>query len=209
MIRICIGMAIAAFSINASAQYKYVGPDGKVVYSDQPPPSSVKGVQKTTIGGNTPAASASTLPFALQGPSKNFPVTLYTAPGCAACDLGRAYLTKRGVPFSEKTITTPEDSALLTEMAGSNSIPVMTIGRNKQVGFEVGAWGGALDSAGYPENNILPPGYKAPPRGPAAPQKVAPVAEAKAKPEAAPTAASPAPPTSTPGADSPNWFKGF
>ena len=209
MIRICIGMAIAAFSISASAQYKYVGPDGKVVYSDQPPPSNVKGVQKTNIGGNTSAGGASNLPFALQGPSRNFPVTLYSAPSCGGCDEGRAFLSKRGIPFSEKTVTTPEDTAHLKEVAGSASIPVMLVGRNKQIGFEVGAWGSALDAAGYPETNVLPPSYKGPARAPAVPEKATPTAEAKAKPDAPGNAAPPAPAPAAPAGERPTWFKGF
>ena len=65
--RFWIGVSLSLFSAVACAQYKYIGPDGKVVYSDTPPPANAKGVQKTNLGGSA-AASASSLPFALQAP---------------------------------------------------------------------------------------------------------------------------------------------
>ena len=196
---------------HALAQYKYTGPDGRVVYSDTPPPASVKGVQKTAIAPATaPAGGASNLPYALQQASRISPVTLFTAPGCAACDAGRAFLTKRGIPFTEKTIKSNEDVQVLTKISGATSIPVLTVGPNKHSGFEAVAWGEALDSAGYPQTSQLPPGYKPPPATSAAPpEKPAPTAQAQPKPvEAEAPPAPPAPPAGDPG-NRPAWFKGF
>lgn len=201
--------ALACLSTSvAMAQYKYVGPDGRVIYSDTPPPASVKGVQKKPLASGTPEASAvSNLPYALQQASRNFPVTLYTAANCGGCDAGRSFLSKRGIPFTEKTVKSNEDIDALKQLSGSTSIPVLLIGSAKQSGFESGAWGEALDAAGYPATSQLPPGYKAPAAVSAAPEKPAPTAQAQPKPE---TAAPPAPPP--PAADAsnrPEWFKGF
>ena len=203
----------ACFSAtHALAQYKYTGPDGRVIYSDTPPPASVKGVQKTAI---VPAAAstdgASNLPYALQQASRTSPVTIFTAPGCTACDAGRAFLTKRGIPFTERTIKSNEDVQALTKITGATSIPVLTVGPNKQTGFEAGAWGETLDIAGYPQTSQLPPGYKPPAVATSAapPEKPAPSAQAQPKPvEAETPPAPPAPPASDQG-DRPAWFKGF
>ncbi|MBL8381897.1 MAG: DUF4124 domain-containing protein, partial [Burkholderiales bacterium] len=103
--------AVAALSGgSALAQYKYIGPDGRVIYSDQPPPPGAKGVQKPATAGNTASTGAGGgLPFALQQAVKNFPVTLYTTNDCDACNQGRNLLTRRGVPFTEKTVRTQDD----------------------------------------------------------------------------------------------------
>lgn len=196
---------------HALAQYKYTGPDGRVVYSDTPPPASVKGAQKVPVAPSAaPPDGASNLPFALQQPARNFPVTLYSAPSCAGCDAGRAFLIKRGIPFTEKTVKSIEDIRELTKATGATSIPVLTVGPNKQAGFEASAWGEALDSAGYPQTSQLPPSYKSPPAISAAPpEKPAPTAQAQPKPaEAEAPPAPPAPPASDPG-NRPAWFKGF
>ena len=215
-IRFWIGVSLSLLSALAGAQYKYIGPDGKVVYSDTPPPANVKGVQKKDIGSaaGPAAAGASNLPYELGLAAKNFPVTLYTTPGCEGCDQGRAFLSKRGIPFAEKTITTNDDLQAVKKIAGSSGLPVMTIGNAKLLGFEPSGWGTSLDTAGYPPNSLLPPSYKAPPPTALAPRKpeVPPPAQPSQSPvEAQATAAAAAAPSVPAEQQSqrPGWFKGF
>ena len=202
-------VVIACFATSSVlAQYKYIGPDGRVVYSDSPPPANVKGVQKKDLAaGAQSAGGASNLPFALQQVSRNFPVTLYTTANCGGCDQGRAYLSKRGIPFSEKTVKSNEDIEALKQQAGATSLPALLVGGNQQVGFEPGAWGELLDTAGYPPTSQLPPSYKAPAATPTVPEKPAPTAQAQPKPEAA-TPPAPSPPAADTSAR-PGWFKGL
>jgi glutaredoxin len=205
----------------ALAQYKYIGPDGRVVYSDQPPPPSAKGAPATKAAP-APVAAAATggagLPFALQQATKNFPVTLYTTTDCDSCSQGRNLLNKRGVPFTEKTVRTQDDIKIFRDATGATQVPVMTLGSNKQVGFEEGAWNGALNAAGYPPNNLLPASYKNPAPAPAAP--FTPEAKTAAAPADAPGTGAPAsapagnaPSSGVPSPDSgnkpPSWFRGF
>ena len=206
-----IPVAAALLSAPAAAQYKYTGPDGRVIYSDTPPPAAPKGakpppVEKKNIAAGVQSSGGTPLPYALQQASRSFPVTLYTAAECAACASGRAYLTKRGIPFTEKTVKSNEDIAALTKLAGAATIPVLTVGSNKQVGYEAGAWGDALDAAGYPATSQLPAGYKAPVAAALVPEKPPEPAEAKPKPEAA---APPSPPPPAQTGEKPTWFKGF
>lgn len=197
----------------ACAQYKYIGPDGRVVYSDTPPPPAAKIVQKPAAGGNVAASTSSSLPYALQQPVKNFPVTIYTTSDCEACTQARNHLTKRGVPFSEKTVRTQEDLKAFKDATGASQVPVMLIGSGKQIGYEEGAWNIALNSAGYPPNNVLPPNYRNSPATAASPEK--PVAQVVVPPAAqpdapaAPQAPAPQAPAPAPQGDRPSWFKGF
>ena len=137
--------------------YKWVGPDGKVSYSDTAPPSSVKQVEKKSIGSG--GANTADLPYELTLAVKNNPVTLYTTAKCPACEEGRKLLGNRGIPFSEKTVATNEDIAHLRQLSGEAQLPVLTIGRNKERGFETGAWNAALTAAGYPASSQLPKNY--------------------------------------------------
>jgi glutaredoxin len=193
-------LLVLFWSANAQAQqlYKWVGPDGKVTYSDIPPPPAAKQVETKSVsfGGGT----VSNLPFELAETVRNNPVALYTSPQCAPCDAGRALLTSRGVPFSEKTVATNEDIARLRQVGGDAQLPLLVVGRNKQKGFESSAWSAALTSAGYPENSKLPPSYRNPPPEAAAPPaktvaaKQVSAEQAQTKPEDVPPPAGNAPP---------------
>ncbi|MNR83681.1 hypothetical protein D3C72_144630 [compost metagenome] len=154
---------------HAHAQlYKWVGQDGKVTYSDTPPPSSAKKVEEKTISATT---VASNLPFELASAIKAAPVTLYTTSKCSGCDSGRALLNARGIPYTEKTVNTNEDLLRLQQAGGDKQLPFLTVGRSKQSGFEAEAWNSMLSAAAYPENSQLPATYRNPAAQPAAPKK--------------------------------------
>lgn len=148
---------------DASAQqiYRSVGPDGKVTFSDKPPlTTTAKAAAAPVVGLPAPAGGATAnLPFELRQAANRFPVTLYTAPGCAPCGSGRAMLASRGVPFTEKTVTTNEDIDALKRIAGAPSLPFMTIGGQQLKGYSDTEWTQFLDAAGYPKTSRLPAGY--------------------------------------------------
>lgn len=160
---------IALFAASAATyaqMYKWVGPDGKVTYSDAPPPTSAKTVETKSVNGT--GSSNANLPFELSEAVKNHPVTLYTGEKCTPCDDGRSLLKARGIPFSEKTVSTNADLDRLRQ-AGGEALPLLVIGRTKQKGFEQGAWNAALTAAGYPVSSKLPTTYRYPQAEAAAP----------------------------------------
>ena len=168
--------------------YKSVGPDGRVTYSDTPP-AAAKQVKSRPLPAG--AASAAQLPYELAQVAKAQPVTLYTADKCAPCDAARAFLAARGVPYSERTVSTSEDIALLRSTAGDAQLPFLTIGRSKEKGFEEGAWNTALNAAGYPKTSQLPANWRNPAPQAAAPRSVPKLADTV---EQAPPAVAPASP---------------
>jgi glutaredoxin len=174
----------------AQAQmYKSVGPDGRVTYSDTPP---AQGAGELRV--NPSSAAAPDLPYALAQAVKANPVTLYTAANCAPCASGRALLVARGVPYTEKTVSSNEDVAALKSVGGDAQLPLLIVGRAKQQGFEEGAWNGALTAAGYPASSMLPRSWRNPAPVAAAPRATQPSpSSAPAADAAAPRAQSSAP----------------
>lgn len=170
-------LALLLTAASAQAQmYKWVGPDGKVNYTDTPPPKSAKNVeQKNLSSGDAP--DTSNLPFEVAEAVKNSPVTLYTGAKCTPCDDSRTFLNTRGIPFREKTVATAEDIARLRQVSGGAQLPILMIGRNKQTGYEPTSWGAALTAAGYPETNKLPKTYRNAPAEAAAPVAPKPTAD--------------------------------
>lgn len=185
-------LCAAAFA--ASAQmYRWTDEKGRVHFSSTPPPAGAKGVQKKDAPGPAPAASTgaggAALPFSVQQAQKDFPITLYTTPGCEGCDAARNLLNNRGLPFKEVSVIEDAQIEELKAAAGANSVPTMIVGRSVQKGFEEGSYNRTLDAAGYPRAGILPP------RRQAAPSQVQPAAEA---PQPLITPASPRGPYATP-----------
>ena len=129
-----IALAALAAAFAATAQtnvYRWVDKDGKVHFSDTPPPEEAKSVSQKRMGGGY--TEESQLPYATQMAMKRNPVTIYTASGCGnPCDRGRELLSKRGVPFSEKNAGGSQaDRDALVKLAGSAEVPLLMIGDNK------------------------------------------------------------------------------
>lgn len=155
------GTALAAGTANAQV-YRITGPDGKVTFSDRPPPDAkATPAQSVAIGGGNGSGTAG-LPMEVRNAANKYPVTLYTATGCAPCDSARSYLRQRGVPFSENTVNTREDVAALQRLSGASNLPFMTIGAQHVPGFSEAEWSQYFDAAGYPKTSQLPASYRNP-----------------------------------------------
>ncbi len=192
-----------ASGVQAQTVYRIVGADGKVTFSDQPPANAQQGKIATTGVGAVAANPSSSIPIELRPIAAKYPVVFYTTTPCAPCDTGRAILTVRGVPFTERTVTTPDDRASLLRLTGDDSMPVLTIGAQRLKGLQESEWVQYLDAAGYPKTSVLPAGYKNAPATPlVAVQKAAPQAAEASKPVSAPAQYQPPPPT-TPGPSNP------
>ena len=141
---------LAALAVESSAQslYRYVDPNGRVVYSDQPPPPTAKDVQPKQLPGNV--IETDPVPLAARQAAERFPVTLYTF-DCDICRDAKALLDKRGVPFETVIVSDEKGAARLKALTGKQSAPVLQVG-DKQVmqGYNEERWQAMLDEAGYP-----------------------------------------------------------
>lgn len=148
----CIFCMFAVYSAQSATLYRWVDTDGKVHYTERPPPPSVaKKVEEKTLG--TAPADDGQLPYASRRAAKNFPVTLYNSDCGEACTRAREHLTKRGIPFNEKNAGTAEIQAELKKLIGALEVPVLAVGTATRLkGYEAGAWDAALDEAGYPKS---------------------------------------------------------
>lgn len=165
----------------AGAQvYKWVDDKGVTHYSDQPPPPSTPARTKVEVKSFSGGSSLADLPPELAEVVRNRPVTLYTTDQCEGCNQARAMLLARGVPFTEKTVTTAEDQAVLKKAGSNGQLPLLLVGRSKQIGYEQNSWEVLLSDAGYPTQKILPATYKNPAPVAAAPPP-APDAAAQAR----------------------------
>jgi len=145
-------LALGAASAFAQSAYRWVGNDGKVHYSDEPPPpAEVKKVEQKRFDASV-IASGGKLSYETRQAAANFPLTLYTTPECdPGCRDARNFLQQRGVPFAEKVVKTADDAAAFKKAAGGDAllVPTLMVGNKAIKGYEAGAWAGALETAGY------------------------------------------------------------
>lgn len=161
---VLLAMCVAA-SAGAAQLYQWKDAQGRMVYSDQPPPPSVRNAQQKSFKGSVIEGNEN---YAARVAREKSPVTLYASACGAPCDQARQLLTERGIPFSNKDPqTSPEAQADLQKLTGRLSVPVLVVGADKVDGFEAGQWQSALDRAGYPKS--APPGRKPTPPVAAAP----------------------------------------
>ena len=188
---LCAIGLVLSWPLVAAAQYKVVGPDGKVTYTDRPPPqTSGKASALPPAAGDAGTANAG-LPFELRQVASRYPVTLYTSAGCDSCDVGRQYLRQRGIPYVEK-VAGGNDGEALVRATGSRAIPALTIGGQVLQGYSADSWASYLDAAGYPKQSRLPGSYTPPPPSPLVAAR--PAAAEVAAPVPAPPPPEPAPP---------------
>ncbi len=145
------GLVLATLCSAAFAQmYRWVDRDGRVHYTQTPPPADAKSVQKKALGAGS-AAPAAGLPYATQEAARKYPVSLYTTPDCGApCDQARSLLVKRTVPFEEISVQRANEIENLKTISGGTKVPVLVVGSQKQAGFLEDAYSALLDTAGYP-----------------------------------------------------------
>ncbi len=157
-----LALLAALAAPSAWAVYKVVGPNGQITFTDVPP--SRPGEQVERVGTPAPVPSeqgANRIPQDLRPIVRKYPVVVYTTPQCPACEDGVHLLRQRGIPYSDKNITTPADVAAYKRIGdGSEKLPLLTVGGVRlPVGFAPDAWNQALTAAGYPQQSHLPKDY--------------------------------------------------
>ncbi|MGL4231127.1 MAG: DUF4124 domain-containing protein [Casimicrobium sp.] len=149
--QIGVGLLLATVATVATAQtvYRWTDANGRVQYSDQPPPPGVKAEERNVKGSSIQNNEAS---LQSDDAQKKSPVTLYTSECGDSCDQAKGYLNRRGIPH---TIVDPTRSAELNKRfkddTGGSVVPVLKIGERKLSGWSESNWASALDGAGYPK----------------------------------------------------------
>lgn len=144
--------ASLCFAAAAQAQlYRWIDDKGGVHYTDQPPPPNAKKVEEKKLTNNV--VQSDKYPYSTQQAINNFPVTLFTGECGDACTSAKAYLVKRGIPFSERLPgKNSADLELLKKTSKENVIPLLSVGKNTNLrGFNESEWASTLDQAGYPK----------------------------------------------------------
>ena len=178
-----IALLMAGAASPSQAQYKVIGSDGRITYTDQPPLAAGDKLSQLKTQRVAPSADVS-LPAELRQVAQRYPVTLYVSANCAPCDQGRQLLRSRGIPHLEKTVVTGDDGEALQRLTTGRDLPALSIGAQVVRGLSSDTWTSYLDAAGYPKESKLPPSYQFPPAAPLTQRTEAPRETVSARPPA-------------------------
>ena len=150
---------------------------GQINYGDRPPSDAqnLLRIDLLQIGEQT----KSMLPYQVRRAASNFPVMLFTAKNCPPCVTARDFLSKRGVPFAERTIESGDDAMEFKRLTNAEGVPVVTLGTQPLLAFNPDDWNSALDATGYPQKSMLPSSFKQDPARPLTQKATAPPPAAK------------------------------
>lgn len=199
MPRAAVALALVLAASASQAQFKVIGTDGKVTYTDREP-SAAEGKVISLGNRNVAAAAEPELPFEIRQAAGKYPVTLFvTSTACEPCTSGRQFLKQRGIPFNERLVVSAEDSEALERLSGAREAPTLMIGSQTLRGYAAEVWASYLDAAGYPRESRLPSTYQYRAATPIVERRESVAARSDARPAAASPAATTAPAAAGPG----------
>ena len=108
--------------------YKWKDAQGRIQYSDSPPPAA-KSTQLKLQSFTGPVQVSR----AIEADSG---VTIYTTEWCGVCKRAKAFFAQNGVPFREWDIEKTEFGAIKFQQLGGSGVPLITVGSEKMAGFD-------------------------------------------------------------------------
>lgn len=135
----------------AQTTYRWLDQDGRIIYSDQPPPPNARKAEAKKLGAANSIATSGP-DYETRLAAQAAPVTLFTSGDCIAeCQSARDFLQQNGIPYGERPLKSAADSAAYKSATGSEAllVPTLVAGSMVHQGFENGAWSQLLGVAGY------------------------------------------------------------
>jgi glutaredoxin len=147
-LRLLMLLSVAACTLPAAAGvYKWTDAQGRVHYSDSPPPDQKAAQVKIKV--NSISGPAVVSAFKAGSPAAKERVRIYTTSWCGYCKKAKAQLAARRVPFDEIDVETSDSGQREFASLGGRGVPVILVGGQRMDGFDAGRLDAMLQTAGY------------------------------------------------------------
>jgi glutaredoxin len=149
----CVLLCCIALLATESAladMYKWVDENGKVHYSDSPPPGrkAKKLDLKINSLGGPPVVSAITGAGKPVVAAAAGGVKIYTTTWCGYCKQAKAYMQARGTRFQEIDVENSAQGQAEFRAIGGRGVPVILVGNRRMDGYSQGSLEAMLKQAG-------------------------------------------------------------
>ena len=152
-------LLLAVVSSMTSAQtqqvYRYVEPDGRVVYSDKPPPANAKNAQTKRLSGNR--IDTGELSYTSQLAQERYPVTFFTFDCGEVCQNAEGLLNRRGVPHTKVNVGEGAGAEQLKRLTGALDAPVLQVGEDRRARLQRSQVAGAARSGRLSQDAVAAP----------------------------------------------------
>jgi len=128
--------------------YKWTDAQGRVHYSDNPPPEAKAQQVKVKINSIQGPALVSTIRDTSAAKAKE-KVRIYTTVWCGYCKKAKAHLATRGVPYDEVDVEASERGRSEFTQLGGRGVPVILVGNQRMDGFDASGLDAMLAGAGW------------------------------------------------------------
>ena len=148
----CFSVLIAAAPVVPADMYKWTDENGKVHYSDSPPPGKKAKKLDLKINSISGPPVISAFPSKAASPTTTAAVAtkvkMYTTTWCGYCKRAKAFLQTRGTPFQEIDVETSEQGQAEFRSIGGNGVPVILVGQQRMDGYSQESLAAMLKQAG-------------------------------------------------------------
>ena len=129
----------------AGKVYKWTDAAGHIHFSDRPvDPANAEEIRIRTFSGSAEVAPES------ENGSEARAVKIFTTTWCGVCRRAKAYLTSKGISFSEYDVETSEIGRQEYKRLAGKGVPIILVGNQKMNGFSASKLDAMLKNAGYP-----------------------------------------------------------
>ena len=128
--------------------YKWVDADGVVHFSNIPPVDT-KDQNMEIISFEGPPLIESYPETEEAKQATTLSVAIYTTARCGYCRQAKAYMSEKGIAYTEYNIENSEANRTAFRQLGGQGVPLMVIGQYRMNGFSPQSFDSLLKRAGY------------------------------------------------------------
>ena len=137
---------LASIPVSAQQIHRWVDADGRVQYSDKPPPGVASKPVEARINsyGGTPVVSGTSSPVASRPEIK-----MFATDWCPYCRRAQSFFARQGISYTHIDVEKSDAGHAEYRSLGGRGVPLIMVGTQRMNGFSEERLAQMLKAAGY------------------------------------------------------------
>jgi glutaredoxin len=148
---------LASIPVSGQQIQRWVDAEGRVQYSDKPPPgvaskpveARINSYGGTPVVSGAPAASKAPVSAAKAADQPRAEIKMYATDWCPHCRRAQAYFARQGIRYTHIDIEKSESGRAEYRSLGGRGVPLIVVGSQRMSGFSEERFAQMLKAAGY------------------------------------------------------------